>query len=107
MSRQTFSLTRTSVSALAVCVALAGCVVGPDYRSPTPLPSPALRPSETQVAQTTASPLPSRWWRLFDDADLDRLVERALSRNTDLRQAAANLQRSRAALSEARAGRLP
>jgi NodT family efflux transporter outer membrane factor (OMF) lipoprotein len=98
---------KADLSTLALCLTMAGCAVGPNYRPPATLPGSALKLSETQVAQTTPSPLPPLWWRLFDDDDLDRLVERALSHNTDLRQAAANLQRARAAVSEARAGRWP
>ena len=86
---------------------LAGCAVGPDYRPPAPLPEAALKLSEAGLAQVTPTPLPPKWWRLFDDPALDRLVETALQHNTDLRQAAANLQRARAVMSEARAGRLP
>jgi NodT family efflux transporter outer membrane factor (OMF) lipoprotein len=86
---------------------LAGCVVGPDYRGPNPPPAATFKLREAQVASVTPSPLPPRWWRLFDDPELDRLVEKALAHNTDLRQAAADLQRARAALSEARAGREP
>jgi NodT family efflux transporter outer membrane factor (OMF) lipoprotein len=81
--------------------------VGPSYRPPAAPPGPALKLREADVAGVSASPLPPRWWRLFDDADLDRLVEKALAHNTDLRQSAANLQRARATLSEARAGLLP
>ncbi len=92
---------------LSATLLLAGCAVGPDYRAPAPLAPQALKLHETDVAKVSPSPLPLRWWRLFDDPDLDRLIETALNRNTDLRQAAANLQRARAALSEARAGRLP
>jgi NodT family efflux transporter outer membrane factor (OMF) lipoprotein len=98
---------KPAVCTLALSLLVAACAVGPNYRPPTALPGPALKLSETQIAQTTPTPLPPHWWRLFDDANLDRLVEKALTHNTDLRQAAANLQRSRAVLSEARAGRLP
>lgn len=92
---------------LAGSMLLSGCMVGPDYRRPPPLPDRAVELRETSIPRVTASPLPSRWWRLFNDADLDRLVDKALIHNTDLRQAAANLQRARAALSEAGAARLP
>jgi outer membrane protein TolC len=34
-----------------------------------------------------------RWWRLYRDPLLDRLVTQALAHNTDLRQAVANLER--------------
>ena len=86
---------------------LAGCAAGPNYRPPDQPPAAALKLREAQVAYVTPSPLPPRWWRLFDDPELDRLVEKALVHNTDLREAAANLQFARAALSEARAGLLP
>lgn len=93
--------------ALASTLLTTGCAVGPTYRPPAALPGTALKLREADVASVTPSPLPPRWWRLFDDANLDRLVEKALAHNTDLRQSAANLQRARAALSEAGAGRLP
>ena len=93
--------------ALAPAALLAGCMVGPNYSRPAALPDPAVTLREADLPGITASPLPPHWWRLFDDANLDRLVEKALVHNTDLRQAAANLQRARAALSGTRAARLP
>lgn len=93
--------------ALLASLLLGACAVGPDYRPPAALPEAALKLSEAQVAGVQPSPLPPKWWRLFEDAVLDRLVESALANNTDLRQAAANLQRARAVLSEARADGLP
>jgi NodT family efflux transporter outer membrane factor (OMF) lipoprotein len=98
---------RRALPLLVAILALAACAVGPNYKAPAPLAASALKLSETHAAQTAPTPLPPDWWRLFDDADLDRLEAKALSRNTDLRQAVANLQRARAALSEARAGRWP
>jgi len=53
------------------------------------------------------SPVPADWWRLYDDPVLDGLVSDALAANTDVRQAVANIQRARAGLRTARAGRLP
>lgn len=91
----------------ALTLALTGCVVGPDYHKPADLSAPDLTLREGNVTGVTPTPLPDKWWRLFDDPNLDRLVELALTRNTDLRVAAANLQRARAVLDEARAGRLP
>jgi NodT family efflux transporter outer membrane factor (OMF) lipoprotein len=88
-------------------LALSACMVGPDYKKPADLAAPDTTLRESGVVGVTPSPLPPKWWRLFDDANVDRLVEQALANNTDLRVAAANLQRARAALSEARAGRLP
>ena len=88
--------------------ALAACTtVGPDYDSPAPA-----APAQTEFAGA-ASPAftgdepPGRWWSLFRDPLLDRLIEQALAANTDLRVAAANLAEARAVLREVRGGRLP
>lgn len=91
-----------------LALALGGCVVGPNYRTPSALPADQVRLQEAlENGSVKASLLPGQWWRLFQDPELDRLIERALARNTDLRVAAANLQRARALLSEAGAARLP
>lgn len=87
---------------------LAACAVGPNYQRPAPLPPEQVRLNEAlDNGAVTPSPLPDQWWHLFKDAELDRLVTQALAKNTDLRAAAANLQRARALLSEAGAARLP
>ncbi|RKF18335.1 efflux transporter outer membrane subunit [Altericroceibacterium spongiae] len=87
----------------------AGCTtVGPDYVTP---PAPAgieEQPSTDfeavkETPQVSAEPLPDRWWELYNDPALDALVQAALTANTDLREAAANLERARATTSEARA----
>ena len=92
-----------SVAALV----LAGCMVGPDYRSPAPqASSQAPFVSSASPAFTQDQP-PGRWWSLFADPTLDRLVEQALVANTDLRVAAANLRRARAVLRETRSGLFP
>ncbi|ODP38566.1 efflux transporter outer membrane subunit [Sphingomonas turrisvirgatae] len=99
MKRLTFSLMAGSL--------LAGCAVGPDYKRPeTPAAAagPFVDPGTTKV---TAGAVDGEWWRLFRDPALDRLVVEALTYNTDIRQASANLKRARAQLSEARGQRLP
>lgn len=92
----------------AVAVALGGCAaVGPNFRSPAP-GAPAQRPFvSAQSPVFTQDQPPGRWWSLFGDPAIDRIVEQALAANTDLRVAAANLARARAVLHETRAGRLP
>jgi NodT family efflux transporter outer membrane factor (OMF) lipoprotein len=94
-------------SAFAVLM-LAGCTtVGPNYRSPAPA-APAQAPFVSAASPAfTAQEPPGRWWRLFRDPVLDRLVQQALVANTDLRVAAANLAQERAVLRETRAARLP
>jgi NodT family efflux transporter outer membrane factor (OMF) lipoprotein len=89
-------------------IVLAGCAVGPNYQRPAGLPPEQVKLQEAlNNGAVTPALLPDKWWQLFQDAELDRLVTQALTKNTDLRVAAANLQRARALLSEAGAARLP
>lgn len=95
---------------LAPALALSACVVGPNYVKPsTPASTPdtAAFAEASRTAAVSAAALPANWWRLYDDAVLDRLVAEALAHNTDIRVVAANLARARAILSEQRGARLP
>lgn len=88
-------------------LALAACAVGPDYVASQPKPAAAgAFVAATSLAFTAAEPV-GEWWRLYQDSILDRLIADALTHNTDLRVATANLSRARALLRESRAGRLP
>jgi NodT family efflux transporter outer membrane factor (OMF) lipoprotein len=94
--------------ALLLAIGLAACAVGPNYHRPVPLADRQVRLSEVRDnVSVTSAPPPARWWHLYDDAELDRLVVLALAKNTDVRVARANLQRARAFLREAGASRLP
>lgn len=92
---------------VAAALLAGACTVGPDYRNPgTPAPAtgPFIDPGTTKVSPGAAE---GQWWRLFNDPALDRLIGDALLHNSDIRAAAANLKRARAALSESRNQRLP
>ncbi len=87
---------------------LSACVVGPNYQRPAALNAKQAALHEMIAnSHVSAKTLPVHWWHLFDDPELDRLVEKALVYNTDLRVAVANLQRARAVLSESGAALLP
>jgi NodT family efflux transporter outer membrane factor (OMF) lipoprotein len=93
---------------LLAALLLSGCVVGPNYKKPIAPPSESGRFVEGHVSPAVAeTQTETEWWRLFDQPVLDRLVAEALAHNTDIRVAAANLQKARAILSEARTARLP
>jgi NodT family efflux transporter outer membrane factor (OMF) lipoprotein len=97
----------TLIAPLLAGTLLAGCAVGPTYQKPeTPAVAAAafVDPGTTRVSPGAVE---GEWWRLFKDPVLDRLVVEALTHNTDIRQASANLKRARAVLSEARGQRLP
>lgn len=95
------------IAGLTLALLLGACTVGPDYVKPV---SPGTRTAdliEAKGAAVDIAPLPDRWWQLYADPAIDRLVQDALTHNTDLRQAAANLARARAVVAEARSRRLP
>lgn len=87
-------------------LALAACTtVGPNYERPAgakinaaTAQGPFLGAASPAVSQ---DPVPAGWWKLYDDPVLNGLVEQALTANTDLRAAAANLARARAVAGEA------
>jgi len=92
---------------LVSSLALAACTVGPNYARPqSPQAAAGAFIGAANPAFTQEEPA-AGWWRLYQDPALDRLVEDAFAHNTDLRVAAANLDRARALLRETRAGRLP
>ena len=119
MTRITHDLRRAGGrAALALAAtwtaALTGCgqlPVGPDYRLPTQAlaaqPATSAPFAQADAALYSAQPLPAAWWKLYDDARLDGLVQQALAHNTDLRQAVANLARERALEAEVAGARRP
>jgi NodT family efflux transporter outer membrane factor (OMF) lipoprotein len=96
-----------------VLMAAAGCAVGPDYHRPPAVAAPDTVPPgwQPQAPWPEASPrdgaLKGDWWKLFRDAELDALVERALSSNQNLRVAAARLEQARDQVTVARADFYP
>ncbi|GAB0118423.1 efflux transporter outer membrane subunit [Acidisoma sp. 7E03] len=100
-------MSRFRSAALLLATALTACTLGPDYHPPVP-PQGAtapLTPNDTTIV--SASPLPTGWWRLYDDPRLDALVEQAFAANDDLRVAEANIAAARAIFEGARALQLP
>ncbi len=96
-----------AVLAAFTALALGGCMVGPNHIDPMPA-APAQDPLVGAESPVFTGDEPAgRWWSLFNDPQLDALVEQALTHNTDLRVAAANLRQARAALRESRTGLFP
>lgn len=91
---------------LALLAILPACTVGPDYQRPSMnLPS---QWSEPLPKSQDAKPQDlARWWRGFNDAKLNALVERALRENLDLQAADARLAAARAQRSATAAQRWP
>ena len=85
----------------AAALLLASCSIGPDYKRPD-----VDLPQGLGLAQSPNPPA-ERWWALFNDPVLDKLVDEALARNHDLAGAARRNEQARAQVSIARAGQFP
>jgi NodT family efflux transporter outer membrane factor (OMF) lipoprotein len=107
MNTRTVALSLLGTSLLM----LSACMVGPDYRVPDHALVNAASAKgafvESSDPAVSGAPLLPNWWRLYSNPRLDALVEEALSANASLRMADANLEHSRALLSEAKTLRQP
>jgi len=94
--------------ALALGASVTGCAVGPNYRRPAANLQPFHNaPSiETRTASLPVPPL-DQWWTGFHDAELTRIVQRALDQNLDLAAAMTRVQQAHATARGAGAQRLP
>jgi NodT family efflux transporter outer membrane factor (OMF) lipoprotein len=66
-----------------------------------------VRDSNLGLAGAALAPAPERWWQDFGDAQLDRLIDQALTDNPGLAQASARLRLAEAQAQAARAAQLP
>ncbi|MGH9784739.1 MAG: efflux transporter outer membrane subunit, partial [Terriglobia bacterium] len=88
---------------------LAGCAVGPNYRRPTVNVPDAYRGLDTREAPTTATASlgDQKWSEVFQDEQLQRLIQAALQQNYDARIAAARILQAQALLGVTRADQFP
>ena len=103
MSRARILTTACAMTALT----LGACAVGPTYHAPVTPPTAQGAFISSDAATSTDQALPGDWWKLYNDPALNTLVEEALTKNRDLKVAAANLAKAVAVLQQARAGRFP
>jgi len=94
--------------ALALGGSVTGCTVGPKYQRPAVNLQP-FHNAPSIKARTSVLPAPplDQWWTGFHDAELTRIVQRALAQNLDLAAAMTRVQQARAAARGAGAQRLP
>ena len=88
----------------AVALTAGGCTVGPRYVRP-PVEQPASFKSPSPSGDQSA--LPEEWWRLYRDAELDRLIATANASNQTLVQAVARVDQARALARVAASFRYP
>ncbi len=91
-------------SGIVAAALLAGCAIGPDYKRPSVAEPQTFRGQATAEASSLAD---EPWWEVFRDPVLKGLIQEALSRNYDVRIAAARVQEAQAILRVARSDLYP
>ncbi len=101
-------IVRRMLAVVAVAV-LAGCVtVGPDYVPPQTAVSPVWNaPLQGGLTDRSDAPDLVNWWTKLNDPELSKLVERAVTRNRDLKKAEARIREARARRGLSGAGLYP
>ena len=101
------------MAALLLPMAVAACVVGPNYHRPS-LPAAAgygaqaTTPAGTHDMQLIGGmDIPTQWWRVFHSDDLDALVAEALKNNSTIEAAKAALRAAREQASAQRGADYP
>ncbi|WP_440058186.1 efflux transporter outer membrane subunit [Pseudomonas fragariae (ex Marin et al. 2024)] len=74
-------------------MALAACAVGPDYKAPATAPAKLASAAQGNYDRSKVDRV---WWQQFEDPTLNKLVDRSLDGNRDLRVAFARLKSARA-----------
>jgi NodT family efflux transporter outer membrane factor (OMF) lipoprotein len=98
---------RKYLASLLFSVSLAGCAVGPDYVAPNPQLTAFHNLATVSAKDSTQPPSLDEWWTGFNDPELVKVVQRALSENLDLAAALARVRQARAAAAGAGAALLP
>ena len=91
----------------AAALSLAGCTVGPNYVRPNVPAPPAFRAPEPLPAAQAASIADLKWFEVFKDPQLQKMIRDALEQNYDLRDAVARVGQARANLGVTRSQQLP
>ncbi|SNT36296.1 efflux transporter, outer membrane factor (OMF) lipoprotein, NodT family [Granulicella rosea] len=94
---------------------LAGCKVGPNYKTPAAILAPTFKEAPTTLTAedgwTEGKPgdqkLKGDWWTLFNDGGLNALETQVDTANQSLKSAEANFRASRAQIGFARASEAP
>ncbi|WP_397377695.1 efflux transporter outer membrane subunit [Pseudomonas sp.] len=99
---------RASIGLLTLSLLLSGCMLGPDYQRPA-LEAPAqFKQIEGWTLAKPGDELArGQWWQLYNDAELNALVERLNVSNQNLAASEAQFRQARALVQGARAAFMP
>src|SRR2546421_10343897 len=84
---------------LLLSMAVGGCMVGVDYKKPkTNTPAQFSEGHGGPTTQPAVAVDLTKWWKTFNDPELESLIDRAVAANFDVQTAEANVRAARAQL---------
>ena len=93
---------------LLAAMTLTGCTVGPNYIRPeVPVAAAYRHEGGWRSLGAAEAPPPGDWWILYDDPQLDRLMQETAASNLSVAQADARYRQALAQLGLTRADGLP
>lgn len=92
------------LTVILLATILSGCMVGPKYQKPIVQTPDRFTYSDT-IFQDSALNL--EWWTLFQDPQLEKLIQTALAGNRDVRLAVARIEEAKASIGYTRADMWP
>ncbi len=96
------------IAIFSAAIALAGCMMGPDYVRPPVVAPGAYKEAEGwKVAQPQDAVPRGKWWNVFGDAKLDELESQVDISNQNIKVAEANVRQARALTQAARSALFP
>lgn len=107
MSRKGLAMLRRYLLIALALILLSACKVGPNYQRPPVTVPGGYRGLAPEATETTASIGDEKWWAVFEDEQLQKLIRQALTDNYDIRIAAARVLEAQAALGITRADQFP
>lgn len=94
---------RSVIGIVLLAMVILSCAMGPDYTRPDIEKADRFRMSDTEGESIANLP----WWELLHDEELQRLIQRALIENKNLKEAVASVEEFQARLYTARTDFIP
>lgn len=108
MKHSQASMHKTLLAAAAAALLLSACAVGPDYVRPaTEAPTAFKENKDWKTATPKDQELRGNWWEIYQDPQLNGLIEQVNISNQNLVQAEAQFRQAAALVQSARAAYLP
>jgi outer membrane protein, multidrug efflux system len=98
----------TIISVITLLLALPSCMlIGPNYERPKLALPETYGETGATLEPSTLNEIPNQWWTLYNDPELNAIVEKAFKNNSSIKSAVARIEEADAQMREVGAYLLP